>query len=76
MVEHDLDVVRSADFVIDMGPDGGARGGTVVATGTPEDIAKNKDSVTGHYLNESAKQRAAAKKKAVASAKTKAKVKA
>ncbi|NQV12598.1 ATP-binding cassette domain-containing protein, partial [Candidatus Uhrbacteria bacterium] len=54
MVEHDLDVIRSADYVIDMGPDGGIRGGLVVAEGTPEEIMKNKESITGQYLKEEA----------------------
>ncbi|SHJ69425.1 excinuclease ABC subunit A [Tessaracoccus bendigoensis DSM 12906] len=49
-IEHNLDVIKSADWVIDMGPDGGSRGGTVVATGTPEDVAANDDSVTGQFL--------------------------
>ncbi|CAB4897417.1 unannotated protein [freshwater metagenome] len=50
VIEHNLDVIKSADWVIDMGPEGGFRGGTVVAQGTPEDVAKNKDSYTGFYL--------------------------
>ncbi|WP_040284927.1 excinuclease ABC subunit UvrA, partial [Tessaracoccus massiliensis] len=49
-IEHNLDVIKSADWIIDMGPDGGSRGGTVVATGTPEDIAKAKGSATGEFL--------------------------
>jgi len=50
MVEHDLDIIKASDYVIDMGPDGGSRGGQVVATGTPEEIQANPDSVTGKYL--------------------------
>ncbi|NMM99997.1 excinuclease ABC subunit A [Bifidobacterium sp. DSM 109958] len=50
VIEHDLDVIANADYVIDMGPGGGANGGRVVATGTPDDIAANPDSVTGRYL--------------------------
>jgi len=50
VIEHNLDVVRSADWVIDLGPEGGDAGGTVVAVGTPEEIAKCKASYTGHYL--------------------------
>jgi excinuclease ABC subunit A len=50
IIEHNLDVVKSADYVIDMGPEGGAGGGTVIATGTPEDIAVNTKSYTGHFL--------------------------
>lgn len=51
VIEHNLDVIKCADYVIDMGPDGGDRGGSLVAAGTPEDICKNKESVTGKYLN-------------------------
>jgi excinuclease ABC subunit A len=43
-------VIKTADWIIDLGPEGGAGGGTIVATGTPEDVAKNKASVTGKYL--------------------------
>jgi excinuclease ABC subunit A len=50
VIEHNLDVIKVADHVIDMGPDGGAGGGQVVATGTPEQIASNPASVTGEYL--------------------------
>jgi len=50
VIEHNLDVVKSADYVIDLGPDGGDSGGELVATGTPEDVAKNKESYTGQYL--------------------------
>ncbi len=50
VIEHNLDVVKSADYIIDLGPDGGDRGGTVVATGTPEEIAKVSKSYTGQYL--------------------------
>ena len=50
VIEHNLDVVKCADWVIDLGPDGGNGGGKIVATGTPEDIAKNKASITGKYL--------------------------
>lgn len=52
VIEHNLDVIKTADYVIDMGPEGGAGGGTVVATGTPEEIAKVKESYTGKYLKE------------------------
>ncbi len=52
VIEHNLDVIKSADWVIDMGPEGGFRGGTVVAEGTPEDVAKNSASYTGHFLAE------------------------
>ena len=50
VIEHDLDVIRTADYVIDMGPGGGAAGGRVVAVGTPTQIAANKDSITGKYI--------------------------
>ncbi len=50
IIEHNLDVIKSADHVIDMGPEGGAQGGRVVAQGTPEQIAKQKDNYTGQYL--------------------------
>jgi len=50
VIEHNLDVIKTADWVIDLGPDGGNRGGEVIATGTPETIAKNKKSFTGQYL--------------------------
>lgn len=52
VIEHNLDVIKSADHVIDMGPEGGINGGQIVAEGTPEQIAKNKSSYTGHYLKE------------------------
>ena len=50
VIEHDLDVIRNADYIIDMGPGGGEDGGRITATGTPEDIKKNKASITGRYL--------------------------
>ncbi|MCH7798861.1 MAG: excinuclease ABC subunit UvrA [Planctomycetes bacterium] len=50
VIEHNLDVVKSADWIIDLGPEGGARGGMVVATGTPEDVAASRGSHTGRYL--------------------------
>ena len=50
IIEHNLDVIKSADWVIDMGPEGGAGGGQIVSTGTPEDIAKSANSWTGKYL--------------------------
>lgn len=52
VIEHNLDMIKCADYVIDIGPDGGKNGGMVVATGTPEEIVKNKESVTGIYLKE------------------------
>ncbi|MGO4476108.1 excinuclease ABC subunit UvrA [Massilia sp. 2TAF26] len=56
IIEHNLDVVKTADWIVDLGPEGGAGGGTIVATGTPEDVAKNKASVTGKYLKPLLKQ--------------------
>ncbi|GAB2026406.1 excinuclease ABC subunit UvrA [Lactovum odontotermitis] len=50
VIEHNLDVIKTADYIIDLGPEGGAGGGTVIATGTPEEIAKVKTSYTGQYL--------------------------
>ena len=50
VIEHNLDVIKTADYIIDLGPEGGDGGGTVVATGTPEEVAKNKRSYTGIYL--------------------------
>ena len=65
VIEHNLDVIKSSDWVIDMGPEGGFRGGKVIAEGTPEDVAMVKESYTGHYLGEIlASNRAPAKKKA------------
>lgn len=51
VIEHDLDVIRNADYVIDMGPGGGTEGGRIVACGTPDEICSAKDSKTGYYLN-------------------------
>lgn len=50
IIEHNLDVIKTADWVVDLGPEGGSGGGEIVATGTPEQIAQNPDSHTGHYL--------------------------
>ena len=50
VIEHNLDVIKCADYIIDLGPEGGVRGGTVVATGTPEEVANNPKSFTGEYL--------------------------
>ncbi|MDR2762305.1 MAG: hypothetical protein LBB88_06840 [Planctomycetaceae bacterium] len=50
VVEHNLDIIKAADWIIDLGPGGGIEGGKIVATGTPKDIAKNKNSITGKYL--------------------------
>ena len=50
VIEHDLDVIRNADYVIDMGPGGGDAGGRIVACGTPQEIRENGDSITGRYM--------------------------
>ncbi len=51
VIEHNLDVIKTADYIIDLGPEGGDGGGTVIASGTPEEVAKNPNSYTGIYLN-------------------------
>ena len=51
VIEHDLDVIRNADYIIDMGPGGGEAGGRIIASGTPQEIQKNKNSITGKYLS-------------------------
>ena len=50
MIEHNLDVIKTADHIIDLGPEGGDQGGFVVASGTPEEVAAVEDSYTGQYL--------------------------
>ena len=50
VIEHNLDVIKTADYIIDLGPEGGAKGGTIIAKGTPEKVAKSKKSYTGHYI--------------------------
>lgn len=50
VIEHDLDIIRNADYLIDMGPGGGDAGGRIVAMGTPEDIRSNPNSLTGRFL--------------------------
>ena len=51
VIEHNLDVIKTADYIIDIGPEGGDRGGTIVAKGTPEEVAQNENSYTGYYIN-------------------------
>ena len=51
VIEHNLDVIKSSDWIIDLGPDGGENGGNIVAEGSPESIITNKNSYTGKYLN-------------------------
>ena len=70
VIEHNLDVIKTADWIVDLGPEGGSGGGEIIATGTPEDVAVNKRSVTGKYLaplllsNKSGKKATTKKKKA------------
>ena len=51
VIEHNLDVIKTADYIIDIGPEGGDKGGTVVACGTPEEVAENEKSYTGKYID-------------------------
>jgi excinuclease ABC subunit A len=62
VIEHNLDVIKTADYIIDMGPEGGDRGGTVIAEGTPEEIVKNKKSYTGLYVKKMLERAKALKK--------------
>jgi excinuclease ABC subunit A len=50
VIEHNLDVIKTSDWIVDMGPEGGSGGGVVIAEGTPEDVAGNESSYTGQYL--------------------------
>ena len=56
VIEHNLDVIKCADYVIDMGPEGGKNGGQLVAQGTPEEVAENSRSVTGRFLKKELEQ--------------------
>lgn len=58
VIEHNLDVVKCSDYIIDLGPDGGDRGGTIIAEGTPEEVAQNPDSYTGQFLKKILRDRA------------------
>ena len=51
VIEHNLDLIKTCDHIIDLGPEGGDGGGTIVACGTPEEVSKCKESYTGYYLN-------------------------
>jgi excinuclease ABC subunit A len=64
VIEHNLEVIKTADWVVDLGPGGGAGGGRIVATGTPEDVAAVSESFTGHYLAPYLKRKAPARKRA------------
>lgn len=63
VIEHNLDVIKTADYIIDIGPEGGDKGGTVIAAGTPEEVAGNEASYTGYYIKKMLKQYAENKKK-------------
>ncbi len=52
VIEHNLDVIKTADWIIDLGPEGGSKGGHIIAEGTPEQVCKNKKSYTGKFLKE------------------------
>jgi len=56
VIEHNLDVIKTADWIIDLGPEGGDRGGLIVAEGTPEEVAKMKESYTGQFLKKALEQ--------------------
>lgn len=56
VIEHNLDVIKTADWIVDLGPEGGIEGGKIIASGTPEDIARQKNSYTGHYLSNTLKK--------------------
>jgi excinuclease ABC subunit A len=64
VIEHNLDVIKTADYVIDLGPEGGAAGGEVIAAGTPEEVAANPRSYTGQFLAELLGKRSAASRRA------------
>ena len=68
LIEHNLDVIKNADWIIDLGPGAGELGGYVIAIGTPEDLASNEDSHTGQYLDKvlAAAREPAAEREAVA----------
>jgi excinuclease ABC subunit A len=57
VIEHNLDVIKCADHIIDLGPDGGSRGGTIVVTGTPEEVAECESSYTGQFLKKKLKKK-------------------
>lgn len=50
VIEHNLDIIKTADYIVDLGPEGGSGGGTIVASGTPEEVVEVKESYTGRYL--------------------------
>jgi excinuclease ABC subunit A len=67
VIEHNLEVIKTADWIVDLGPEGGDEGGHVVAWGTPEDVAAAPESYTGHYLKQLLDRRGGAGKRAAAS---------
>jgi len=56
VIEHNMEVIKVADYIVDMGPEGGERGGMIIAEGTPEEIVKNSKSLTGLYLKDELKK--------------------
>jgi excinuclease ABC subunit A len=64
VIEHNRDVIKTADYIIDLGPEGGAAGGEVIAAGTPEEVAANARSYTGQFLAEILKPRRAGSRRA------------
>ena len=58
VIEHNLDVIKTADWLVDLGPEGGDKGGQIIATGTPEQVADNTDSFTGEFLSRLLKRHA------------------
>jgi excinuclease ABC subunit A len=70
VIEHNLEVIKTADWIVDLGPEGGDTGGHVVAVGTPEEIAATRESYTGQYLKQVLKRRGGAKTKRPAETQT------
>ncbi len=68
VIEHNLDIIKVADWIIDIGPEGGFRGGTIVAEGTPETVASITGSYTGHYLSKTFDQQARRREEKMAAA--------
>ena len=66
VIEHNLDVIKCADWVIDLGPEGGARGGEVIAEGTPEEVAQRRASYTGQFLRPMLERRPAKRRARIA----------
>ena len=64
VIEHNLDVIKTADYIIDIGPEGGDKGGKIIAKGTPEEVAADKNSFTGQYIKEALEKDKTLKKKA------------